>query len=186
MRRVGTGIPFERAVELARSARVEELEAELGRAQLIGTKLAAQGEAHPTLDEEEEEWSFQTRASRTGAPSRLQIALGATDLQSARVFPVRKAAAQTFFLDVIIIGRAATCDVVIDDGSISKLHARLRERDGEWRVSDANSSNGTYVDGKRIGAGDHPLAFGAVLRLGDWALRFQSLEATRATLLETH
>lgn len=48
------------------------------------------------------------------------------------------------------IGRTDDNDIVIRDGSVSRVHARLSvERDG-WRIQDAGSSNGVVVNGARI------------------------------------
>ena len=51
----------------------------------------------------------------------------------------------------IIIGRTSECDIVFDDDSVSRQHARLVPR-GEGRVElvDLDSTNGTYVNGQRI------------------------------------
>jgi hypothetical protein len=50
------------------------------------------------------------------------------------------------------VGRAPENDVVVDDATLSRSHLVLR-RDpaGGWTVRDAGSSNGTRVDGARIG-----------------------------------
>jgi sigma-54 dependent transcriptional regulator, acetoin dehydrogenase operon transcriptional activator AcoR len=59
----------------------------------------------------------------------------------------------------IVFGRGARREVVraadglrvsIPSRSASSVHARLRLLDGEWVLEDAESRNGTFVDGKRI------------------------------------
>ena len=51
----------------------------------------------------------------------------------------------------ITIGRDAACDVVVADPQVSRVHARIEAADQhEWRVVDADSSNGTWIDGRRI------------------------------------
>ena len=49
------------------------------------------------------------------------------------------------------VGRAADCDVCIDDTKISRLHAVITVHDGEVAVEDMNSTNGTWVNDERIG-----------------------------------
>lgn len=50
-----------------------------------------------------------------------------------------------------IIGRAAYCDIRIKDDSVSRNHAVLtRYDDGSWTIADANSHNGTLVNGGRV------------------------------------
>jgi ABC-type multidrug transport system ATPase subunit/pSer/pThr/pTyr-binding forkhead associated (FHA) protein len=55
--------------------------------------------------------------------------------------------------DVIRIGRDAANELVIaDDPLASRRHAELRRRaDGRWEVNDLGSSNGTFVNGQRVG-----------------------------------
>lgn len=67
------------------------------------------------------------------------------------------------------IGRASDCAVVIDDARVSKVHARIFERDDRWMVEDLGSTNGTLVNdhvldhpenvgpGDRIQVGEHVL-----------------------------
>jgi adenylate cyclase len=49
-----------------------------------------------------------------------------------------------------IVGRAAQSDIVINDDSISRQHARLEVRAGEVVVADLQSRNGTYVAGAAV------------------------------------
>ena len=51
----------------------------------------------------------------------------------------------------ITIGRNEDCDVVIPSGSVSRNHATLEKlNDQSFKVTDLNSTNGTYVNGSRI------------------------------------
>jgi pSer/pThr/pTyr-binding forkhead associated (FHA) protein len=59
------------------------------------------------------------------------------------------------------IGRAAGCQLALpDDTFASTVHARIYGRDGAIYVEDLGSTNGTYLNGMRLGAP-------AVLRPGD-------------------
>jgi pSer/pThr/pTyr-binding forkhead associated (FHA) protein len=61
----------------------------------------------------------------------------------------------------ITIGRAAGCQVALpDDTFASTVHARIYGRDGAIYVEDLGSTNGTYLNGMRLGSP-------AVLRPGD-------------------
>src|SRR3954468_22297868 len=67
----------------------------------------------------------------------------------------------------VTLGRAPGSTVVLDDPSVSRLHARISPGNGEGALlEDAGSSHGTYVDGIRVTA---PVALrdGAKIRLGD-------------------
>ena len=48
------------------------------------------------------------------------------------------------------IGRHPNCSLTISQPSVSRRHARLWFDQGAWYVEDLQSSNGTYVNDKRI------------------------------------
>ncbi len=48
------------------------------------------------------------------------------------------------------VGRDPRCAIVLDDPTVSARHARLEYRDGVWRVTDLGSTNGTFVNGRRV------------------------------------
>jgi pSer/pThr/pTyr-binding forkhead associated (FHA) protein len=52
--------------------------------------------------------------------------------------------------DEATIGRAPGCAVSIDDTFASQLHARVFRRDGQWFVEDLGSTNGTWINRKRV------------------------------------
>jgi len=51
----------------------------------------------------------------------------------------------------VLIGRHRGCDVVLVDLSVSRRHVRLVFRDGRWILQDLDSTNGTRVNGCRVG-----------------------------------
>jgi pSer/pThr/pTyr-binding forkhead associated (FHA) protein len=68
----------------------------------------------------------------------------------------------------ITVGRVGTNDVVIDDPSVSRFHAYFQhdERKGGWTLTDADSQNGTRVNGQKT-VGHQQLEDGAKLTFGD-------------------
>jgi len=48
--------------------------------------------------------------------------------------------------DDVVVGRAATCDVRLDDPHVSRTHAALQRRGGAVYVQDLGSSAGTFVN----------------------------------------
>lgn len=79
------------------------------------------------------------------------------------------------------IGRAHDCDVVLDHPSVSRVHAELRADQGQWRLLDLDSKNGSHVDGIRVA--DAPLWQTCWLRFGDIHCEFAPL--TEADALES-
>jgi hypothetical protein len=51
---------------------------------------------------------------------------------------------------IFTIGRDAGCDLVLADMTVSRTHAGLRREGGGWLLSDADSTNGTRVNGWRV------------------------------------
>ena len=84
-------------------------------------------------------------------------------LKGAR-FPVER--------PVIHIGRSAENDVRIADDSVSGAHATLLRRGSVWHLIDLASTNGTFVDGRRI-EGEAIIQGSAELRFGGVKVSFQ-------------
>jgi hypothetical protein len=49
-----------------------------------------------------------------------------------------------------IIGRSRSVGCVLSDPTVSRAHAVVSYRDGTWSLRDLGSTNGTYVNGRRI------------------------------------
>lgn len=88
------------------------------------------------------------------------------------------------FPGVLVVGRASTCDVWIDDISVSKLHARIAiGPDARLRLVDARSTNGTYLDQRRLGPGEQvTLAPGQAFRFGDRDFRVHDTRSLLASI----
>jgi pilus assembly protein CpaF len=69
----------------------------------------------------------------------------------------------------VTIGRSRGCGVVLRDPSVSRNHAHLSVAGGRATLHDLRSSNGTYVNGRRIDA-ETPLAEGDRVVIGETAL----------------
>jgi hypothetical protein len=159
------GVPFFDAAERARAEDDSALERLLGPAQLMG---APPKDAGP-------EWSFETRVM----PPTFKYGM---DLRDALLFPVRKQHGK-LFANTILVGRAESCDIVLSHPSISKLHARIkRGPDGLYSISDAGSTNGTWVASCLLSTSEVPLPWGAHVQFGDWRLRFFPLADTLSKL----
>jgi diguanylate cyclase (GGDEF)-like protein len=88
----------------------------------------------------------------------------------------------TFPLDPreTLVGRSGAAAVCIADLGVSRRHARIvRATDGTYSIEDLGSSNGTFVEGRRVTRA--PLTSGARVHLGSHVrLRFALLDAIEA------
>ncbi|MBX7546465.1 FtsK/SpoIIIE domain-containing protein [Streptomyces sp. NPDC004232] len=72
----------------------------------------------------------------------------------------------------ISVGRSADADVPLDDPDVSRLHCAVTVgADGRVSVADLGSTNGTALDGVRIGERPVRVPAGGLLRIGESALR---------------
>jgi FHA domain/zinc-ribbon domain len=68
------------------------------------------------------------------------------------------------------VGRRPESDIFLDDVTVSRDHALLVRRGGDWYLDDCGSLNGTYVNRRRIDS--HRLADGDELQIGKYKLAF--------------
>ncbi|MBV8386745.1 MAG: FHA domain-containing protein [Acidimicrobiia bacterium] len=71
--------------------------------------------------------------------------------------------------DELTIGRAAGCQIPLDDSYASQLHARVFRRNGELLVEDLGSTNGTFLNRKKVNAAV-PIRKGDRLQVGKTVL----------------
>jgi hypothetical protein len=81
---------------------------------------------------------------------------------------------QVYELDqaVIRIGRGESMDVVVDNVSVSRRQAEIREEAGAWLLRDLGSANGTFLNGQRVTA-DQPLRPGDEISFGKFSILFE-------------
>src|SRR5688572_13227432 len=78
--------------------------------------------------------------------------------------------------EVVTLGRTAGNDIVLPDTDkrVSGKHARLEMRDGAWHLTDVGSTNGTYLNDKKIEAKKaHGLKSGDRMSLGLFQIRVE-------------
>ena len=71
-----------------------------------------------------------------------------------------------------IVGTAPDCDVVVKDPSVSGRHAEFVAQGNVFRVNDLGSTNGTFVNDRRVTNAE--LVDGDTLRLGRTPFKFKS------------
>src|SRR4051812_9046354 len=79
----------------------------------------------------------------------------------------------------INVGRVQGNDLMLPKGNVSKHHARLIFRDGRFIVTDLKSTNGTYVNGRKI-AQATIVREGDKIYIGDFVLRIETGAAASA------
>ncbi len=71
----------------------------------------------------------------------------------------------------LVIGRAASADLILDHPLVSREHCRLILRSDRTFVQDAGATNGTFINGQRVTT-QLPLLAGDVLTIGPYQLNF--------------
>jgi hypothetical protein len=78
-----------------------------------------------------------------------------------------------------VIGRSASCKVLLDGESVSRRHARVTVRGNAVYIEDLDSANGVLINGTRIGA-RRALQHGDRIEIGAHELRLEILDRKRA------
>lgn len=102
-----------------------------------------------------------TRSSRGKAPRAVVV----MDEQGAKLGSYR-------LNGTLQVGRAEACQIHVDDTYVSQFHARIFSRDGAWFVEDLGSTNGTYLNSRRL-TSPSQLRAGDRLKLGKAVLELR-------------
>ena len=133
------------------------------RRDLYGTRIVPRGgrapaaaATPPAVDEPP-----ARERGRDGGPSRLVVTEGPL---RGTTLPLTSSA--------ILVGRAPSCTLVLDDDYSSSRHARLYPEGGQWLVEDLGSTNGTFLGSQRV---DRPMPVppGASVRVGKSTLELR-------------
>jgi adenylate cyclase len=87
-----------------------------------------------------------------------------------------------------LVGRLPTCDLVLNDPSVSRHHASLKVADGKVFVQDVGSRFGTHINGEQIIAVQDAVELkpGQTLKLGELSLMLEQNMPENALLTENH
>ena len=85
-----------------------------------------------------------------------------------------------FTVPELVIGRDQTCDLILDEKTVSTEHARLSYHHGNWWVEDLHSMNGTLLNLELLTT-SAVLTSGDELQLGQVMLRIEISGNTNAS-----
>lgn len=119
---------------------------------------------------------FGTRPARAAAPAKQPRADAPRAERSAKA---QKSAARKLVVTdgalagttvplstaAVTIGRADDSTIVLTDDYVSTRHARLVPAEGRWLLEDLGSTNGTYLDRRRV-TDPTPVPLGVPIRVG--------------------
>lgn len=98
------------------------------------------------------------RGRARGAPSKLVV----LNAEGGRVSTHR-------LTGTLQIGRGTNCQIRPDDTYVSQAHARVSNRNGAWVVEDLGSTNGTYLNQRKV-SGPTGISAGDRIRVGKTVL----------------
>src|SRR5260370_10293529 len=88
--------------------------------------------------------------------------------------------------DLLRIGREQQWEVRLDNNSISRCHAELAYVESlGWFVRDLGSTNGTHLNGVRIGSQERKIRERDLLQVGNLVLRVVSMDKVDVSTLES-
>jgi FHA domain len=123
------------------------------RTDMLGRKLATNeaGELQPVRELKKQKRRTARPAKKL--PTRLRVSRGK---QEGLTLPLG---------ETVKIGRAADCQLILDDDYVSTRHAQIVRTDSGYVVEDLGSTNGTYVNNERINTAT-PFGTTDTLRIG--------------------
>jgi len=125
--------------------------------------------------------TFEEEDARVAMVARDNVPAGAVEVAvgEARRYGLRVVKGVSEFAlypleGALRIGRSAECDVTLSDPSVSRAHAIVEIAGDRPMVRDLGSTNGTFVNGKRIEA--KALHDGDELRFGNTQVQFEAMQ----------
>ena len=92
--------------------------------------------------------------------------------QLVMVEPAEQAGRSYLLDNEASIGRAAGCQITLDDTYASQIHARVFLRDNQWLVEDLGSTNGTWLNRQKV-SGPMVLQRGDRLQIGNTVMELR-------------
>jgi FHA domain-containing protein/uncharacterized protein DUF4388 len=146
-------------------------------AQIRADLSLAQVELYPILHRLETNGLLERIPPPGGGPTKSDVPrVGTLTSSTGKMFPLVD--------DLYAIGRDEKNEIVIDDGTVSTVHARIARTTQGFIIEDVQSRNGTFVNGEKIDA-PRLLADGDTLRFGKVVFTFNVASQTRSPVETT-
>ena len=127
---------------------------------LAATVLIAACSADPVRPE-----AATPSLARTAAPVKMRFTVPVDATMDGGPGTACGLAADVHLTGELTIGRAAGCQITLDDSYVSQLHARVFVREGVPYVEDLGSTNGTYLNTRKVSSAI-PMRHGDKLKIG--------------------
>lgn len=131
------------------------------RRDLYGTKITRRRRVPVPVGAPQPATPAPRRTRGHSGPSRLVVVEGPL---RGTIVPLGSSA--------VLIGRAPSCTLVLDDDYSSSRHARIFPQGDQWFVEDLGSTNGTFLGDERVSA-PTPVPTGTGVRVGQSVLELQ-------------
>lgn len=133
------------------------------RRDISGTRVLARGTLTGRPSKGADGAAHPGRGSRgkRGVPTRLVVTAGPLNGTTLRLGE-----------NSILLGRAPSSTLVLDDDYSSTRHARIFPSDGTWYVEDLGSTNGTWLGTAQIDR-PTPVTIGTPIRVGQTVLELR-------------
>ncbi len=129
------------------------------------TRMLALGQQKTAVQQRAAELQIDDRFVAAAAKLKDVVAGGG---QGAKVVVQRDGRLDPFWTVPVTIGREHGSGVVIDEAGVSFRHAVVDHREGRYLIRDVGSSNGTFLNGRRVV--EERLSDGDVLSVGSYAI----------------
>jgi hypothetical protein len=121
-------------------------------------------------DEEDEKNTLCYKSVKNAIPAQNSF----PELKGQLILNTGTSVGKTFYLktSLMIIGRHDSCDIILNDFSVSRRQAKIEYRQGKYILTDLGSTNGTFVNGKPVTT--QPLKTGDTIKVGTSLLFFKA------------
>ncbi len=163
--------------------KIASIQQKKGQIIKVGLPLLKQIGASLNLRHNPEAWLRPANEKLTADTEETTDSWADLELSSARLIVSsegRQLAEVSLNRPRMILGRDSTCDISLDSHYLSRYQNLFMETDEGWVIIDLNSTNGCYVNGRRVR--EHRLKDGDVIGVGQHQLRFRGPAGSKAGL----